>query len=89
MTGGEKSYRWTFQRMGGLDQVLLRSSDELLHFDDLDPRLWVALSCPVEGLRLDPRVLELLDSDRDGRIRVREVQDAVRWTAARLESVST
>ncbi len=88
MTGGEKSYRWTFQRMGGLDQVLLRSSDELLHFDDLDPRLWVALSCPVEGLRLDPRVLELLDSDRDGRIRVREVQDAVRWTAARLEDPS-
>lgn len=88
MAGGEKSYRWMFQRMGGLDQVLLRSSDELLHFDELDPRLWVALSCPVEGLRLDARVLELLDSDRDGRIRVREVQDAVRWTAARLAEPS-
>lgn len=88
MAGDEQSYRWTFQRMGGLDQVLLRSPDELLHFDDLDPRLWVALSCPVEGLRLDARMLELLDSDKDGRIRVREVQDAVRWTAARLEDPS-
>lgn len=88
MAGCETSYRWTFQRMGGLDQVLLLSSDELLHFDDLDPRLWVALSCPVEGLRLDARMLDLLDSDKDGRIRVREVQDAVRWTAARLADPS-
>lgn len=88
MAGNDISYQWTFQRLGGLDQVLLRSSEELRHFDDLDPRLWVALSCPVEGLCLDARMLELLDSDKDGRIRVREVQDAVRWAAERLADPS-
>lgn len=78
------AFCWKFVRIGGLDQVTLQTADELLHLDELDPKLWAALSCPSAGLEFDARTLELLDTDHDGRIRIPEVRDAVRWTCARL-----
>ena len=78
------AFSWKFHRIGGLDQVTLRTPEELLHLDELDPKLWVALSCPIDKLQFDARTLELLDADKDGRIRIQEVLDAVRWTVARL-----
>lgn len=68
----------------GLDQVTLRTPEELLHLNELDPKLWVALSCPIDKLQFDARTLELLDADKDGRIRIQEVLDAVHWTVDRL-----
>ncbi len=85
----QTSFTWKFHRIGGLDQLTLRTADELLHLDELDPKLWVALSCPVAGLQFDSRALELLDEDADGRIRMQEVLDAVRWTTARLRDPVT
>ena len=38
----------------------------------------------VALLQFDARTLELLDADKDGRIRIQEVLDAVRWTVDRL-----
>ncbi len=76
---------WKFFRTGGLDQVSLESAADLLHLDTLDQKLWVALSCPVKGLELDECTLALIDTDRDGRIRVPELIAAVRWAAARLK----
>ena len=78
------AFNWKFHRIGGLDQVTLRTPEELLHLNELDPKLWVALSCPIDKLQFDARTLELLDADKDGRIRVQEVLDAVRWTVDRL-----
>lgn len=75
---------WKFHQVGGLDQVTLRTPEELLHLNELDPKLWVALSCPIDKLQFDARTLELLDADKDGRIRIQEVLDAVRWTVDRL-----
>jgi hypothetical protein len=80
-------HRWRFHRVGGLDQVVLDSGADLAHLAELDPKLWVALSCPTKGLELDGRTLELLDSDRDGRVRVPEILAAVGWCAARLDDL--
>ena len=33
------TYRWTFYRSGGVDQVALQSRDDLLHLPELDPKL--------------------------------------------------
>lgn len=73
------THRWTFFRAGGLDQVKLENADDLRHLGQLDQKLWVALSCPVKGLEFDARTLELLDADRDGRVRVPEILNALRW----------
>jgi hypothetical protein len=76
---------WKFFRTGGLDQVALETADDLLSLGELDQKLWVALSCPVKGLELDEQTLALIDSDKDGRIRVRELLEAIRWAAPRLK----
>jgi len=78
-------HTWKFFRTGGLDQVLLQTGDDLLSLDQLDQKLWVALSCPVKGLELDEKTLAMIDSDGDGRIRVPELIAAIKWAAVRLK----
>ncbi|MCB9877957.1 MAG: hypothetical protein H6835_10175 [Planctomycetes bacterium] len=73
------SHRWSFYRAGGVDQVRLDKGADILNLDKLDKKLWVALSCPVKGLEIDTRMLELLDADDDGYVRPPEVLAAVAW----------
>lgn len=80
-------HTWKFFRTGGLDQVALESGADLLNLENLDQKLWVALSCPVKGLELDETTLKLIDTDGDGRIRVPELLAAIRWAAPRLKDV--
>lgn len=72
-------YRWTFYRSGGVDQVSLSTGADLAHLAELDPKLWVALSMPTRGVEIDPRTLDLLDTDKDGHIRQPEILAAVAW----------
>ncbi len=78
-------HTWKFFRTGELDQVSLETGADLLALDQLDQKLWVALSCPVKGLELDEKTLALIDTDGDGRIRVPELLAAIKWAAARLK----
>ncbi len=78
---------WKFYRIGGLDQVSLETGADLLALDQLDQKLWVALSCPVKGLELDEKTLALVDTDKDGRIRVPEILEAIAWSARHLNDV--
>src|SRR3954468_13362584 len=78
-------YAWTFYRSGGVDQVTLSSGEDLRHLAELDPKLWVALSMPTRGVDLDPRTLDLLDTDKDGHIRHPEVLAAVAWMCGQLK----
>jgi len=80
-----KAHVWKFFRTGGIDQVSLETGADLLHLEQLDQKLWVALSCPVKGLELDEKTLALIDTDGDGRIRVPELINAVKWAAARVK----
>ena len=73
------SHRWKVYRSGGVDQVALKSREDLEHLEELDPKLWMTLSMPTRGVHLDARTLELLDADRDGHIRRPEVLEAVAW----------
>lgn len=73
------AYPWFFSRIGGFDQVLLRSGEDLKHLDELDPKLWAALACPIKGLFFDEKTLSLIDVDNDGRVRVPEILAAVNW----------
>jgi hypothetical protein len=72
-------YRWSFFRAGGVDQVVLADGDDLAHLDELDQKLWLALSCPTRGLEFDGRTLDLIDTDHDGHIRPGEILAVVRW----------
>ena len=76
---------WRFFRAGGADQAQISTADDLLHLRDLDQKRWVALACPTRGLEFDERTLDLIDLDRDGRIRAPELVQACEWVGARLK----
>lgn len=79
---------FTFRRMAGLDQALLSTDAEWQDLRLLDPKLWMAMSCPTYGLEFDAQTLTLLDADSDGRIRAREILDAVDWLCQRVSHPS-
>lgn len=78
------AHRWHFIRSGGVDQVVIRSGADIVNLESLDQTLWVAVACPTRGIDLDPRTLDLLDTDHDGRIRPPEILAATRWVRDRL-----
>lgn len=80
-------YRWSFARIGGVDQVVLRHGDDIVNIPSLDRKLWAALSMPVANSGAIRETLDLLDADRDGRIRDRDVVDAIGFAAKHLSSL--
>lgn len=83
---GASNHAWHFFRAGGFDQVRLDSGADLAALEELDQKLWVALSCPTTSLEFDARTLEILDTDKDGRIRPPEIIAAVKWACAFLKN---
>jgi hypothetical protein len=79
---------WKFHRSGGVDQVAIRDGEDLARLRELDLKLWMALAVPVEGIDFDRRTAELIDSDGDGRIRPKELLEAVDWLCAALGDAS-
>ena len=57
MSKTESNHRWSFYRAGGVDQVRLDKGADIFNLDQLDQKLWVALSCPTKGLEIDDRML--------------------------------
>jgi hypothetical protein len=80
------NYKWKFFRAGGFDQVKIESGADLANLDQLDQKLWVALVCPTTGLEFDAKTLALVDTDKDGRIRVPELIAAAKWTTGLLKN---
>jgi len=78
------THTWKFIRAGGLDQVTFESSSDFTDLENLDPKLWVALACPTKGLEFDEKTLQMIDADKDGRVRVPEIIAAVKWALPRL-----
>ncbi|WP_224362846.1 kinesin [Hyalangium versicolor] len=75
-----------YRRYGGSLQVDIPHFAALVEAIDIPETQWIATACPLDGLQCDPRFLSFMDADSNGRIRVAEVRDAVRYTAKRLQS---
>lgn len=65
-----------------MDQVSLRDGKDLTSLVELDQKLWVALAMPIKGVDLDVETLNLIDTDKDGRIRVHDIQREVVFIGA-------
>jgi hypothetical protein len=81
------AHRFHFFRAGGVDQVSLRDRADLLALTDLDHKLWVALAMPTKGVDIEFETLDLLDHDHDGRIRVRDIVEAIGWAKTAFKDV--
>ena len=82
----EGKHIWQFSRVGGVNRVNLDRGSDLLSLESLDQKLWTALSCPVHGMEIDPKTLELIDKDKDERIRVPEILEAVKWLTSLIKN---
>lgn len=78
---------WRFFRAGGFDQVRIDRGEDVAALGELDQKLWVALACPTRGIEFDPRTLDLIDTDQDGRIRAPELLAAAAWTTGLLKDL--
>lgn len=89
--GGSKQslHQWKFFRAGGFDQVRLTNGADIAALPDLDQKLWMALAAPATHVEFDLRTLALLDTDKDGRIRVTEVISAIEWMKKCLHNLDT
>ncbi len=75
----ENKYKWTFANVGGTLRVQISKGEDIAHLDELDPKMWTVLSCPVTGLQIDDRSLAYIDCDGDGKIRVNDVVNTAKW----------
>ncbi|MDA7416278.1 hypothetical protein PGB34_07865 [Xenophilus arseniciresistens] len=82
--GARGAHAWQFVRAGGVDQVVFRTGEDIARLGELDRKLWVALACPTQGLEFDTRTLELIDTNKDGRIRPPELIEACEWACREL-----
>ena len=81
----DNKYPWSFCSLGGVTRVKIASGEDIAHLGELDQKLWTVLSCPVDGLYFDKKTLTLLDTDKDGKIRVYEVVAAAQWITSVLK----
>ena len=57
----KEGHVWQFSRIGGVNRVNLETGQDLVALEQLDQKLWTALSCPIQGLEIDIKTLELID----------------------------
>ncbi len=72
-------YNWEFVNIGGATRVRITSGEDIAHLEELDPKMWTVLSCPVNGLEIDEKSLSYMDHDKDGKIRVQDVIHTSKW----------
>ncbi len=82
----EKKYDWKFCSLGGVTRVNIATGEDIAHLGELDKKLWTVLSCPTTGLEADPKTLQLLDTDKNGKIRVDEIVAAAEWLTTVLRN---
>lgn len=72
-------HQWRYTQSGGLIQVQLSTINDVFNLKNLDPKQWTALSCPVKGLEFSEETLQILDSDKNGKVRIPEILEAIEF----------
>ena len=78
-------YKRSLANLGGVTRVRIRSAEDLRHLGELDKKMWTVLSCPVNGLEISADSLSLMDTDGDGKLRLKEVVATSEYLCASLK----
>lgn len=78
-------YKWEFCNIGGCPRVKISSGKDIAHLEELDPKMWTVLSCPVKGLEISEKSLGYMDVDADSKIRVSDVVATSKWLTGLLK----
>ncbi len=79
-----KKSGFQFVNYSGTYQLRLETADDLKAIPMLDEPFWMATSAPLHQLQCDPKLLEFLDQDCDGRILSADVRRTLEWLQKRL-----
>lgn len=82
----EKTYKWEFTNIGGSSRVRITKGEDIAHLNELDPKMWTVLSCPVTGLEIDDKSLKYMDCDGDGKLRINDVVATSQWITSVLKN---
>ena len=80
-----EKYKWEFENIGGSSRVRITTGEDIAHLNELDPKMWTVLSCPVKGLEIDEKSLAYMDCDGDGKLRVNDVICMSQWLTGALK----
>ena len=78
------AYQWTYGLIGGARRVKISSLEDIQHLEELDPKEWTVLGCPTSGLEIPEEVLQMMDYDGDGHIRIPEVVRTAKMLCEKL-----
>ena len=81
-----EKYKWEFENIGGSSRVRITTGEDIAHLNELDPKMWTVLSCPVKGLEIDEKSLTYMDCDADGKLRVNDVICMSQWLTGALKN---
>lgn len=81
-----EKYKWEFENIGGSSRVRITTGEDIAHLNELDPKMWTVLSCPVKGLEIDEKSLTYMDCDGDGKLRVNDVICMSQWLTGALKN---
>ena len=81
----DEKYKWEFENIGGSSRVSITTGEDIAHLNELDPKMWTVLSCPVKGLEIDEKSLSFMDCDGDGKLRVSDVVCMSQWLTGVLK----
>ena len=82
-------YNWSFANVGGVTRVRIQSAEDIRHLGELDKKMWTVLSCPTTGLEISSDSLSLMDTDGDGKLRVKEVIATADYLCATLKDAKS
>ena len=78
-------YNWEFANIGGSSRVKISKGEDIAHLDELDPKMWTVLSCPVTGLEIDSKSLSYMDLDVDSKLRINDITGVAKWITSVLK----
>ena len=84
----ENKYKWEYANIGGSSRVKISTGEDLAHLEELDPKMWTVLSCPVTGLEIDSKSLAYMDCDGDGKLRVNDVICTSKWLSGAVNDLN-
>ncbi len=84
----QSKHCWKFFKAGGAYQARINTVEDIKNIGKLDRKLWSALACPASGLSFDKKLLEILDTKKDGKIRCDEIVTATQWLCANIKDAS-
>ncbi|KPK86166.1 MAG: hypothetical protein AMJ81_01930 [Phycisphaerae bacterium SM23_33] len=82
------SEKIAFERFGRSLHLLIETAEDLRRVVELDEAHWVATGAPLANFNCDVTFLNLVDTDRNGRIMCFEIKDAVVWLLRNLRDTS-